>query len=96
MPLENHNPGTGGSHAFSNGSDDDLLPITALTATTILGGHAPGQDTIDELYARQIASAIAVKSPDEKRLLVVGMGLDTLDADRDVFFAVIDLVLQCL
>ena len=96
VPIENQNPGTGGLHTFSDATDDGLLPITNLTATTILGGHAPGQSTIGQLYARQIASAIAVKSPDEKRLLVVGMGLDTADADRDVFFAIIDLVLQCL
>ena len=83
-------------HTFSDANEDGLLPITDLTATTILGGRVPGQDVLGQLYARQIASAIVVKSPDEKRLLVVGIGLDTVDADRDTVFAVIDLVLRCL
>jgi proteasome assembly chaperone 3 len=73
-----------------------LLPMPGLTATSILGGRAPEHETIGQLYATQIASAIATKNPNEKRLLVVGLGLDKLEADRDVFFAIIDLVLQCL
>lgn len=83
-------------HIISEATDDSLLPITNLTATTLLGGHAPGQDIIGQLYARQIASAIATKSPGEKRLLVVGLGLETTDAGRDAFFDIIDLALQCI
>lgn len=83
-------------HTISSATDDSLLPIADLTATTVLGGHAPGYDTVGQLYARQIASAIATKTPNEKRLLVVGLGLDSADIDRDVFFAIIDLVLQCI
>lgn len=96
MPLGNQNPGTDGMHTFSEASEDSLLPLSDLTATSILGGHAPGQDTVGQLFARQIATAIATKSPSEKRLLVVGLGLGTIGADRDAFFAIIDLVLQCL
>lgn len=96
VPLENRNPGTDGLHIISEATDDSLLPITNLTATTLLGGHAPGQDIIGQLYARQIASAIATKSPGEKRLLVVGLGLETTDAGRDAFFDIIDLALQCI
>ncbi|KAE8147999.1 hypothetical protein BDV25DRAFT_142204 [Aspergillus avenaceus] len=95
VPLENRNPGTEGAHTISS-SDDSLLPISSLTATSLLGGRAPGHETVGQLYARQIASAIVTKSPNEKRLLVVGLGLETAEADRDVFFAIIDLVLQCL
>lgn len=94
--MENHNPGTDGLHTLSDGNDDSLLPMTGLTATSLLGGHAPGHDTIGQLYARQIASAIAMKRPSEKRLLVIGLGLETAEADRDVFFAIINLVLQCI
>ncbi|KAL2002503.1 hypothetical protein VTN02DRAFT_6638 [Thermoascus thermophilus] len=96
VPMENHNPGTDGLHTLSDGNDDSLLPMTGLTAVSLLGGHAPGHDTIGQLYARQIASAIAMKRPSEKRLLVIGLGLETAEADRDVFFAIIDLVLQCI
>lgn len=93
--MENKNPGTEGAHTFPD-SDDSLLPISSLTATSLLGGRISGHDTIGQLYARQIASAIVTKTPTEKRLLVVGLGLETADADRNVFFAIIDLVLQCI
>ncbi|PYI10786.1 hypothetical protein BO78DRAFT_304771 [Aspergillus sclerotiicarbonarius CBS 121057] len=96
VPLENKNPGTEGFHTISDSADDSLLPIGNLTATSLLGGRAPGHDIVGQLYARQIASAIVTKTPGEKRMLVVGLGLETADADRDVFFAIIDLVLQCL
>ncbi|OJJ38441.1 hypothetical protein ASPWEDRAFT_24373 [Aspergillus wentii DTO 134E9] len=96
VPLANENPGTEGSHIVSDATDDSLLPISNLTATSLLGGRVPGHETVGQLYARQIASAIVMKTPGEKRLLVVGLGLETADADRDVFFSIIDLVLQCI
>ncbi|KAJ5882503.1 uncharacterized protein N7529_001175 [Penicillium soppii] len=95
VPMENLNPGTEGMHTFSEG-DDSLLPLQNLTTTTILGGYSPGQDTTGQLLARQIATAIATKTPNENRLLVVGLGLGKEMADRDAFFAIVDLVLQCL
>ncbi|KAJ5887637.1 hypothetical protein N7495_007678 [Penicillium taxi] len=96
VPLGNSNPGTDGMHTFSEGADDGLLPLSSLTATSLLGGHAPGQDTTGQLLARQIATSIATKSPAEKRLLVVGLGLGKTGEDRDSFFSIIDLVLQCI
>ncbi|PWY80964.1 hypothetical protein BO94DRAFT_153744 [Aspergillus sclerotioniger CBS 115572] len=96
VPLENKNPGTEGFHTISDFADDSLLPIGNLTATSLLGGRAPGHEIVGQLYARQIASAIVTKTPNEKRMLVLGLGLETADTDRDVFFAIIDLVLQCI
>lgn len=51
---------------------------------------------IGQLYGSQIASAIMTKTPDEKRTLVLGLGLANPKADRDEFFEVVDLVLKCL
>lgn len=97
MPLENNNPGTDGFHTLSNGdADDSLLPMSALTATSLLGGYAPGHETTNQLLARQIGSAIATKTPNEKRVLLVGLGLNASQIDRDAFFAIVDLVLQCI
>ncbi|KAJ5674743.1 uncharacterized protein N7477_004677 [Penicillium maclennaniae] len=96
VPMANQNPGTEGAHTFSEGGEDSLLPLSGLTATSLLGGYASGQDTVGQLLARQIANSIAIKSPNEKRLLVVGLGLRPSDADRDAFFAINDLVLQCI
>lgn len=67
-----------------------------LTATSLLGGRAPGHETVGQLLARQIASAIVTKTPDEKRLLVVGLGLQKAEVDREAFFGIVDLVLQCV
>lgn len=96
VPMGNDNPGTEGMHTFPENKDDSLLPLSGLTATSILGGHAPGQDTVGQLIARQIATAVAVKSPAEKRLLVLGLGLGNPEVDRDSFFAINDLILHCI
>lgn len=82
-----------------NYSDDpdatpsDLLPRTDLTATTVLGGTIPERNTVGQLVATQIASAIATKNPDEKRLLVVGLGLEKAELDRSAFMDLLDLIL---
>ncbi|KAL2815955.1 hypothetical protein BJX63DRAFT_430549 [Aspergillus granulosus] len=96
VPLENKNPGTEGLHTIPDAENDGLLPLSNLTATSVLGGRAPGHEVVGQLYARQIASALVTKNPHENRLLVVGLGLETVEADRDVFFAIVDLVLQCI
>jgi proteasome assembly chaperone 3 len=93
--MENLNPGTEGMHTMPEG-EDNLLPFKNLTSTTLLGGHSSGQDITGQLLARQIATAIATKTPTESRLLVVGLGLGKETADRDAFFAIVDLVLQCI
>lgn len=112
VSLDNSNPATDGLHnipAFGDGNgeedDDSLLPLSSLTASTLLGGHAPGQEIYNQLLARLIASAIVTKTPSEKRTLLVGLGLDrpssssassTSVEDRETFFALVDLVLNCI
>ncbi|KAI1911747.1 hypothetical protein LOZ12_001084 [Ophidiomyces ophidiicola] len=96
VPLENTNPGTSGYHSVPEEGDDALLPPPELTATTVLGGRAPEWENLGHLYACQIASAIVTKNPNEKRLLVVGLGLETPDFNRDTFFGIVDLVFRCL
>lgn len=48
------------------------------------------------LYATQIASAIVTKNPEEKRTVLIGLGLSNIRANREVFYDTIDLVLGCL
>ncbi|KAJ5252805.1 hypothetical protein N7489_003215 [Penicillium chrysogenum] len=88
VPMENQNPGTEGMHTLAEG-EDALLPLKDLTTTTLL-------DTTGQLLARQIATAIAMKTPSEKRLLLVGLGLGKSTVDKDSFFAIVEMVLQCL
>lgn len=96
VPLENSNPGTSGFHTIPEDGDDSLLPLPELTATAVLGGRSDHWEKIGHLYACQISSAIVTKNPNEKRLLVVGLGLDNPDVDRDAFLEVLELVLQCI
>lgn len=77
-------------------SSSDLLPRADLTATTVLGGGVPERNTTGQLIASQIASAIATKSPDETRLLVVGLGLEKAETDRAGFMDLIGLVLETI
>jgi proteasome assembly chaperone 3 len=54
---------------------------------------------LGHLYASQIANAITTKNPDENRTLVLGLGLGkdaAVEMDREAFFKIVDLVLQCI
>ena len=51
---------------------------------------------LGRLYGTQIASAIATKNPADNRVVVVGLGLNTIKLDRDAFFDIMELVLKCI
>ncbi|KAH7058855.1 hypothetical protein B0J12DRAFT_651762 [Macrophomina phaseolina] len=74
----------------------DLLPMAHLTATTVLGGTVPERDTAGQLVATQVASAIATKDAEERRLVVVGMGFEKKEMSREAFVDVVGLVMGCL
>lgn len=44
------------------------------------------------LYASQIASVIATRNPEETRTVVVGLGLQRVDMDREAFFDLLELI----
>lgn len=67
-----------------------------LSPKTLLGGSTSERETIGQLYATQIASAITSKNPQENRIAVIGLGLNKLEANRQTFYDVIDLVMTCL
>jgi len=78
-------------------SSRSTLPSTHLTPKTLLGGGGEERETLGHLYAAQIASHIALKNPDDRRTLVVGLGLRSFDASsREMFFDVLELVQQVL
>ncbi|EJT74033.1 hypothetical protein GGTG_07882 [Gaeumannomyces tritici R3-111a-1] len=72
------------------------LPPAHLTATTLLGAGSDGRETVGHLYAAQIANFLSLKNPDEKRTLILGLGLRKAEADREAFFDVLELVQQVL
>jgi proteasome assembly chaperone 3 len=73
-----------------------LLPLPHLTPKTLLGGGGDERESSGQLYAVQIASFIARKDSDEKRTLLVGLGLIKPKPDREAFFDLIELVQKVL
>lgn len=97
MPLLSDNPTHSDPYFQTISSDDDaLLPSARFQPRTLLGAGGSDRETVGQLYASQIASAITAKTPDESRTLILGLGLVKADVDRDVFLQVIDLVLRVL
>jgi proteasome assembly chaperone 3 len=80
-------------------SENELLPMSHLTATTVLGGTKRDDEIIGQTLATTIASALLVKRPHEERLLVIGAGwlnaAETLTG-RAQFEEVLGLVLEVL
>ena len=73
-----------------------ILPSAHLTPTTLLGAGSGERDTLGQLYASQIASLITTRAPDDRRILLLGLGLLKLDTEREAFFDMLDLVQQVL
>jgi proteasome assembly chaperone 3 len=67
-----------------------------LTATTILGGTLPELGVLGQTVASQIASAVLARDAGEKRMVVVGMGLDKSMSGREEYSELIGLVLNVL
>ncbi len=74
------------------GTTGGLLPSTHLNPTTLLGGGGDDRETLGQLYATQIASQLSMRAPEDRRILVVGLGLQKLDTKREAFFDLIELV----
>lgn len=96
VPLDVTNPSATDQYLPSANEEDSLLPMTHLTPRTLLGGATEERETLGQLYAAQIASLIASKNPQEKRTVMVGLGLSKVEASREDFYNTIDLVRKCL
>ncbi|KAK3685606.1 hypothetical protein B0T22DRAFT_223360 [Podospora appendiculata] len=71
-------------------------PSTHLTPKTLLGGGSDERETMGQLYATQIASHISLRNPDERRSLLLGLGLEKVERASEAFFDVLELVQQVL
>lgn len=96
VPLGSSNPNFADQYLSGGADENALLPMAHLSPKTLLGGSTSERETIGQLYATQIASAITSKNPQENRTAVVGLGLNKLEANRQTFYDVIDLVMTCL
>jgi proteasome assembly chaperone 3 len=87
------NPGMFHNHDTAN----ELLPMTHLTATTVLGGTKRDEEVVGQTLATTVGSAILMKRPHEERMLVLGLGLNSMaEMGRTEFDAVVGLVFECL
>jgi proteasome assembly chaperone 3 len=69
-----------------------MLPLTHLSPKTLMGGGGEQRETLGHLYAVQIASVIATRNPEETRTVVVGLGLQKVDMEREAFFDMLELL----
>lgn len=78
----------------------DLLPLPHLTPVTLLGAGGGHRESLGQLYAVQIATAISMRDPSEARTVLVGLGLlggakcegRVKEVGRDEFFEIMELV----
>jgi proteasome assembly chaperone 3 len=63
---------------------------------TLLGGGGEERETLGQLYAAQIASQMALRAPDDRRTLVLGLGLEKTEAGREGFFDLLELAQQVM
>ncbi|KAM4056302.1 hypothetical protein HRG_003219 [Hirsutella rhossiliensis] len=73
-----------------------LLPSAHLTPKTLLGGGGDDRETVGQLYAAQLASHLSLRSPDDRRILVLGLGLTGFDTQRETFFDLFELAQKVL
>jgi proteasome assembly chaperone 3 len=57
-----------------------------------MGGGGEQRETLGHLYAVQVASIIAMRNPEETRTVVVGLGLQKVDMEREAFFDMLELL----
>jgi proteasome assembly chaperone 3 len=69
-----------------------MLPLRHLTPKTLLGAGGEQRETLGHLYASQIASVIATRNPEESRTVVVGLGLQKVEMEREAFFDLLELL----
>ncbi|KAL2170114.1 hypothetical protein VTG60DRAFT_5209 [Thermothelomyces hinnuleus] len=78
------------------GAGLSALPSTHLTPKTLVGVGGEGRETLGHLYASQIASHLTLRDPNEKRTLLLGLGLDKGESGGEAFYDLLGLVLQVL
>lgn len=72
------------------------LPSLHLTPKTLLGGGGGDRESLGQLYAAQIAHHISLRNPDERRTLLLGLGMEMAETSREAFFDILELVQKVL
>lgn len=69
-----------------------MLPLIHLSPKTLVGYGDEKRETLGHLYASQIASIIATRNREESRTVIVGLGLQKIDMERESFFDMLELL----
>jgi proteasome assembly chaperone 3 len=76
-----------------------ILPLEHLTPKTMLGAGGENRERIGHLYATQIGSMILQKNPEERRTVMVGLGLEKSASEgggREGYFDLLELIVGVL
>ena len=96
MPLNSPTPTFADQQLPSSTDENRLLPMPQLTPKPLLGASTSERETVGQLYATQIASALFTTNPQENRTLLIGLGLSKYEANRQAYYDTIDLVMASL
>ncbi|TGO69594.1 hypothetical protein BOTNAR_0009g00410 [Botryotinia narcissicola] len=85
------------SNDTGNGGGNMILPLEHLTPRTLLGAGGEKRERIGHLYASQIGSMILGRDPEERRTVLVGLGLELAEkeareGEREGYFDLLELV----
>lgn len=69
-----------------------MLPLGHLSPKTLIGAGGEQRETLGHLYSAQIASLISTRNPEETRTVMVGLGLQKIDMEREAFFDMMELL----
>ena len=99
VPLATASADLLSSSGLRTGSENSLLPMQHLTATTVLGATKRAEEIFGQTLAATVASAILMKRPREERMLVVALGapdVEEMMGETEEFGEVMGLVLGVL
>lgn len=79
-----------------------ILPLEHLTPRTLLGAGGEARERIGHLFASQIGSMILGRDPEERRTVLVGLGIEGLgresgdggrrEGEREGYFDLLELL----
>lgn len=90
-------PGSGSGSIGGVGEGNNMtLPTEHLTPRTLLGAGGEERERTGHLWASQVASMVLGRNPEERRGVLVGLGLEGKGGeggrDREGYFDLLELV----
>jgi len=109
VPLESTNPTHSdphfalfpqSSHSDPNPDSEDrdssLIPMSRFQPRILLGAGGPEREVLGQLLATQIAGLVVSRDRAEGRKLLVGLGFEKVERDREFVLGILELVTRVL